>query len=426
MKGFSKAKVHPALFLFLIVFFAISAVYVINNYNVSSVIGKSIVGREIAAMKTYFTSQPQKIKSSLGGSVLGCDDTSQRCSFNSTTPFQPVCSKKGVDIDMTKGSATKTSSGIKVSKNANIEILKVTYPLSPAGSKYVKDSRMAITKTDLLTGEEENFATYRNWRNQADPRELNSRLAPGDDTIEKDIADSATGAFAVNASVTTLDDTEVVKESNPKAILDPEIKSGTKASSSDPNPDLANKVTTSTKGLYEAPGDHDGFEMEKTEECYTVNPNGFGNPETPYISCVVNNVPTIANIVGWFKSFCIGGDDVCEKMTIIGIKIDDSFGPQNECPKGNCTNYYLNNVLLSTSAPSTTKSDNSFFVTTPCQISVNGKAYDIPCYWEMPMSMVYDIERGIHGPGDPTFYTDKTEYIGAVAQEHKIRSLKCI
>lgn len=378
-------------------------------------------------------------KTVLGQSdVAGCNpENLENCNAKEIA-YQPVCAKADVDISTAGDGAigTDTGNGVKVSKNAAIEIFKITSPLPIlSGSEVIDTTAYAISKANP------NF--YSGVKLLREGVVAAKYTTPGEDRGE--LADKVAGAdtedFAVHAAIgggTFSGDPS--KETIFKELdsLCPEIQP------SDPNPDISNKTAEHITGVYDTPGNVIKSRDYGPPECLEIS--GIDLPEADiYETCSSKRtafggvIDTVVQAGKWAE--CLVNPEQCTTVEIVGILIDAPYGANHKCEEGFCTDLFMDKSISSKLPPSEAAlardpavpaEDPSViphFITTPCKIrvvdNVRNGIYEVPCIWDLsPYKAVYDQQASIHEPGDPNFPTWE-EYWEAVMMEAKRRGAVC-
>lgn len=370
--------------------------------------------------------------------VAGCNPNSMQNCNAKEIAYQPVCAKADVDISTAGDGATgtDTGNGVKVAKNAAIEIFKITSPLPILSGSEVID-----TTAYAISSESPNF--YSGVKLLRESVVGSKYTSPGED--KAGLVAAAEGAdttdFAIHAAVGSgTFSGDPSKETIFKELdsLCPEIQP------SDPNPDPSNKVANYITGVYDTPGNVIKSRDYGPPECLEIS--GIDLPEADiYETCSSKRssfagvIDTVVQAGKWAE--CLVNPEQCTTVEIVGILIDAPYGANHKCEEGFCTDLFMDKSILSKTPPSEAAelrdpavpvdqpSVIPHFITTPCKIrvvdNVRNGIYEVPCIWDLsPYKAVYDQQASISEPGDPNFPTWE-EYWEAVMMEAKRRGAVC-
>lgn len=369
----------------------------------------------------------------LDGTVGNCRDY-----VGSMISFQPLCSQKEFTVDYKDGDASEGGSSVKVQKNSRVEVWEVTAPIIYAGSRYVKNDRMPITKE---------FPTYPSAANYIDSGIARSLCAPGKDCEEVDnvIKTSEKGRFAVGAFASGADGSNVSADERAPVVIDKMTTSYCPAiQDSDPNPDRTNKLAGNLEPRFQTPGARDNSRSFGMMSCDEDNYVQAVRSNVNAKSCVSVANPldiiTVAEIAvtKWFE--CLEDKDNCEETELFAIRVDSLFGTQTQCAEGDCGNSWFSSVVKSGSAPSTQSFapdgiignvnlsfSEPLYVSTPCKVRIDGSRIEsIPCMWDVsPLREWYDRQRKTSGPADPNFPSTFESYLKSVLFDVDRAGLLC-
>jgi hypothetical protein len=454
MERGSVPKIHPIVFLMLLVLVSVFSTLIFKKFNVIVTnptqtplfnMGKELevfynnTKADVAKTTVESTTNVTLYENGkVNQSVLGCMDGSGNCDFNSQTPSQPVCITQDATVDFKSGGSYK---GTMVSKNAVIQPYKITAPIALlSGSKYVKNSNLEITKE---------FPTFRSAGNLITKDQFMRSCIPGVNCDEyAEIADgSAKGPFAINVK------SQKVGEDNPstsKATINQKLASATpNIQPAETNPDTTNKEAKELDLLTQVPGNQVTDRDFGTVKCLEVNPNGVSLVGSENFQACLSNIQPASflsqaaiSATRWAE--CLKNKASCEKTELIGIQIDAIFGSSKECKSGACASRYFDGTVAYSTIPGESAKlvpediDKSklnynqpvvqpFYVTTPCQVLVDGKVVKTSCLWDVsPYKEVYEKERMSKMPNDPNFPKTFEEYWSMIETEIKARSNSCI
>ncbi|MCK9368746.1 hypothetical protein M0R04_02095 [Candidatus Dojkabacteria bacterium] len=446
-------KIHPMIFLILMVLVSVISTVVFKKFNVVTTTPTQTT-TSVASTKMevfYNDTKADVAKTTIDSSssvviyengktnqsVLGCVDGSGDCSFNSQTPSQPVCISQDTSIKLAKGGI---SDGTTVRKNAVIKPYKITAPIGLlSGSKYPENSSLEITQE---------FPTFRSAGDLITKDQLLSHciLGVNCDEYEKITKSSAKGPFSINVRAQKVG----VDAPNSKATISQKLASAfPKLQPAETNPDTTNKAAGALSLLFQTPGSQVTSRNFGTTKCIEVNSSGINlTGSENFQSCLSSVKPAsflakaAIGIERWLQ--CLKDKTGCEKTELIGIQIDAIFGSSTECKTGSCASMYFDATVASSTIPGEaaklvpTEIDQSklsanqaviqpFYVTTPCEVLVDGDVVKTSCLWDVsPYKRIYDKERANKMPNDPNFPKTFQQYWSMVEAEVEARSNSCI
>lgn len=415
------------------------------------------------------------VTSLVDSSVLGTDTGGFSCrgldpaNFLSSSRY--VCSSEGpgpVDFSTERGSLA--GGGINVSKDSDIKITKITYPLAFGLGQYSYiDSNKQIRKKS---------PDYRSNGQQIDPEYMAKTLSPKE-SIEfyEEISGTEKEPFQVEGKVYIKDSDFEMKEGDGEGKYQIENVEGEPGcilkgkpckkefAVSDYNVGKSNRIAsdqTNYGGYYamQIPGTDkevnkitEGKEKEKKKECL-VDGQGYQRIDKGNnVVCDKKPAFVLATFDAFFSSDVWRGCTIGERQEIrdeygnttigfvptkecvqtkaLAIKMTPIFGEPNKCDKELCANAFLSQTYRQTLSPEEssgvkesspdTKKSVMFFVATPCALDIDGTQVDVHCLWDAsPTLLNYNLQAKDKSPNQNDFPWNFRSYWASVLSAIKI------
>ncbi len=377
------------------------------------------------------------------GEVLaaGCVPFSDTGCESRTVAFQPVCVQGSAVVNMNGGVATDGGDSVRITKNAKIEVWKITSPLAIlSGIESTKDNTFAISKSD---------PAFRSSSDMIDEEYVaRAYMAPGAESDQIDNIASGTDddKFSVHTSAAIGGGSSAAAWPN-EATVEKELGSACEDyQPSQPSPEKTNLFGGVLVDAYGTPVDpiYQRNYIDHEPACIFIDPNDIDLPKSDVFETCLNTRSAFDGIVrgvwGIAKRLqCLADPAQCEKVELFGIIIDAPFGKNSQCEEGSCSDQYFDYSVGSNLAPDEVNEykDEPFqddfepvlkahYVTTPCKVRVDyGTVYKVPCLWDIsPYWNQYQLEKQQHEPNDPNFPTFE-EYWRLVEDASERRGAVC-
>ena len=460
----------PILLLILLVGFSLVTVkivtkFVIDEVEINTKMPQECEGcnsqknnqlvEDISEDEIVYVKQEDTAKlpnSSEGGLVKGvssidCDSISAEALIAS---MRKTCSNGSGNVDFKDGTGNPTGEGVVVTKDTEIKIVSIKYPLSLfLGQNTYQDSNKQIRK---------NSPEYRSNGQQIDVEYVTKTLSPKEsEKFSNSLTKTEKVPFKVEAEV-KLNSEGTIKSSNaghyaianlphnPTCQVNGE-PCKRELAISDFNVEKTNNLAADPKyGGYltiQAPGG-DNYERKEETSClvedenYTFWDKGLVEscPKGP-MALIAASVRAIFTGKQWER--CKVGEEVkgkteeatCIDPKNIGIKMTAIFGDPYECTDDLCANAMLTDRYRSILSPQeadgiqevSTDPNKSLtkFVATDCTISIDGKNVPVLCLWDASVYLLnYQLQASTSAPNQDDFPKNFNTYWKAVKKSSDI------
>lgn len=393
-----------------------------------------------------------------GVNRYSCDSISADTLLSS---IRKTCSSGSGDVHFEKGGSSTSSSGsgVLVTKDTEIKIVEITYPLALfLGQSTYQDSNKQIRKDS---------PEYRSSGQQIDVEYVTRNLSPKEsEEFSATLNKTEKVPYKVEAEV-NVGDANPANSSNPGdyAIQNAPHQPGCTVNGepcdrelaiSDFNVEKTNNLAADLKyGGYlmtQAPGG-DNYEYKEENSClvqdenYTVWDTGLVKAcEQSMIAKMIATFKKAFSASKWKK--CTVGEeienpdgststvkDVCIDPKTIGIKMTAIFGDPYECTDDLCANAMLVDRYKSVLSPldaegrqevsSNANSSLTKFVATPCKLSLDGEIVDVFCLWDSSVYLLnYQLQAKDVAPNQEDFPENFNLYWNSVKKSSDMSAEK--
>jgi len=465
-----KRSKKPILLLILLIGFSLVTVKIISKLKVSEVEinakmpeecqscnnqKKNQLIEDISQEEIIYVKQEDTVKlpnSSVGGSVKGISslDCGSISADTLIASMRKTCSNGSGDVDFKDGTGNPTGEGVVVTKDTDIKIESITYPLALfLGQSTYQDSNKQIRKES---------PEYRSNGQQIDVEYVTRNLSPKEsEEFSKSLNKTEKVPFKVEAEV-KLNSEGTINSSNAGEYAianlphNPTCKVNgepckRELAISDFNVEKTNNLAADPKyGGYltiQAPGG-DNYERKEEKSCLVEDEN-----YTIWTKGIVESCrkSPAAKIEATFRQIfaakkwkrCTVGEvvdgkteyETCIDTKNIGIKMTAIFGDPYECTDDLCANAMLvdryRSVLSPTEADGTqevsTNPSKSLtkFVATECEISIDGHRVPVFCLWDASVYLLnYQLQASGSAPQQEDFPENFNTYWKAVKKSSDI------
>lgn len=329
------------------------------------------------------TLQPEKIgelvliekASTSQGSVLAA---SSSCGNAIDILSETMCYKSGSgNLDYELGGIRM---GTKVRKDSEIVLVSVTVPLELFSGMEVADSNRKITTET---------PTYKAAGEQIDDLSANVALPPRKqiDTYKDSSEDTPfTTDYSVGRGSSA--DAEISEEGKigVNSKLPNQCEGEKYNNKSNVTPTKSNGRSELMVGQYRYPNEQVKPETTDIQVC-DESKDKFIEWDTDLDGC---HTKIFARALAFFQTIgdakwndCLNDADSCIYAEDIVLIMASPFGSTKDCyENGVCTNAYMNkrNSIVT---PPTTKASGKTYYTTPCEVAIEGKNFQVKCAWDM-------------------------------------------
>lgn len=381
-------KLKPIFLLLSLTIVCIAFVIIINLFK-KEPIKMNIENNEalhVQYIKEYDsinTLQPEKIgelvliekASTSQGSVLAA---SSSCGNAIDILSETMCYKSGSgNLDYELGGIRM---GTKVRKDSEIVLVSVTVPLELFSGMEVADSNRKITTET---------PTYKAAGEQIDDLSANVALPPRKqiDTYKDSSEDTPfTTDYSVGRGSSA--DAEISEEGKigVNSKLPNQCEGEKYNNKSNVTPTKSNGRSELMVGQYRYPNEQVKPETTDIQVC-DESKDKFIEWDTDLDGC---HTKIFARALAFFQTIgdakwndCLNDADSCIYAEDIVLIMASPFGSTKDCyENGVCTNAYMNkrNSIVT---PPTTKASGKTYYTTPCEVAIEGKNFQVKCAWDM-------------------------------------------
>ena len=329
------------------------------------------------------TLQPEKIgelvliekASTSQGSVLAA---SSSCGNAIDILSETMCYKSGSgNLDYELGGIRM---GTKVRKDSEIVLVSVTVPLELFSGMEVADSNRKITTET---------PTYKAAGEQIDDLSANVALPPRKqiDTYKDSSEDIPfTTDYSVGRGSSA--DAEISEEGKigVNSKLPNQCEGEEYNNKSNVTPTKSNGRAELMVGQYRYPNEQVKPETVDIQVC-DESKDKFMEWDTSLKGC---HTSIFTRVLAFFQTIgdakwndCLNDADSCFYAEDIVLIMASPFGSTKDCyENGVCTNAYMNkrNSIVT---PPTTKASGKTYYTTPCEVAIEGKNFQVKCAWDM-------------------------------------------
>ena len=381
-------KLKPIFLLLSLTIVCIAFVIIINLFK-KEPIKMNIENNEalhVQYIKEYDsinTLQPEKIgelvliekASTSQGSVLAA---SSSCGNAIDILSETMCYKSGSgNLDYELGGIRM---GTKVRKDSEIVLVSVTVPLELFSGMEVADSNRKITTET---------PTYKAAGEQIDDLSANVALPPRKqiDTYKDSSEDIPfTTDYSVGRGSSA--DAEISEEGKigVNSKLPNQCEGEEYNNKSNVTPTKSNGRAELMVGQYRYPNEQVKPETVDIQVC-DESKDKFMEWDTSLKGC---HTSIFTRVLAFFQTIgdakwndCLNDADSCFYAEDIVLIMASPFGSTKDCyENGVCTNAYMNkrNSIVT---PPTTKASGKTYYTTPCEVAIEGKNFQVKCAWDM-------------------------------------------
>lgn len=380
-------KLKPIFLLLSLTIVCIAFVLIINLFKKEPI--KINIENKEALLVQYIKEddsvnnlEPEKIgelvllekASTSQGSVLAA---SSSCGNAIEILSETMCYKSGSgSLDFETGLRT----GTKVRKDSEIVLVSVTVPLELFSGMEVADSNRKITTET---------PTYKAAGEQIDDLSANVALPPRKqiDTYKDSSEDTPfTTDYSVGRGSSA--DAEISEEGKigVNSKLPNQCEGEEYNNKSNVTPTKSNGRAELMVGQYRYPNEQVKPETVDIQVC-DESKDKFIEWDTSLKGC---HTSIFTRVLAFFQTIgdakwndCLNDADSCFYAEDIVLIMASPFGSTKDCyENGVCTNAYMNkrNAIVT---PPTTKASGKTYYTTPCEVAIEGKNFQVKCVWDM-------------------------------------------
>ena len=429
-----------------------------GNTNNSSVIEEQVVSEDINENTIYVgTSGTIDITGNIKereikGASISCDGIPSDTLLSS---LRKTCSNGAGPVDYTDGgSPSSGGSGITVTKDSDIKIIKITYPLALfLGQATYQDSNKQIRKDS---------PEYRSNGQQIDVEYVSRNLSPKEsEEFTESLESTEKQPFDVEATV-NVGQNDGIKDSdsgryevknadhNPGCTVNGKT-CDRKLAISDFNVEKSNKLASHSKyGGYlmgqapvkdlETKAEKEQLRIGEQKKClaedenYTLWDDGVVTACNNVVGMITATFKRMFGLDQWNR--CTVGETVvdedgnvtqlppvndCIDPKTIGIEMTPIFGEPYKCTDELCANAMLVDKYRSVLSPKEAEGlqENSInpnksvtkFVATDCDITIDGKLVKVLCLWDAsPYALNYQLQAKDSAPKQEDFPDNFNSY----------------
>lgn len=371
--------------------------------------------------------------------------------------IRKTCSNTSGSVDFKDGNSSSGGSGVLVTKDSEIRIVSISYPLALfLGQSTYQDSNKQIRKDS---------PEYRSNGQQIDVEYVTRNLSPKEsEEFTDSLSDTEKVPFKVEAEVKLGGDSTInTNTPGEYAIANADHNPGCTVNGkpcdrdfaiSDFNVEKSNNLASDSKYggylTFQAPGG-DNYEREEDNSClaedenYTVWDKGVVNACRQGVGATIKaTFKSLFSSSQWKR--CTVGEDItnpdgsistefgtCIDTKSIGIKMTAIFGDPYECTDDLCANAMLVDRYKSILSPNqadsveevSSNSNTSLtkFVATDCQISIDSKTYPVYCLWDASVYLLnYQLQAKDSAPNQEDFPENFNTYWRSVKKSSDMSS----